>query len=378
MYDEIKAMLISTLNDCREYLDNYTQQPKEDMHRQRVKVADGQYRWVQGRTHDELNDNIVKAYVESGRIYEFIQGVAPDKPSVKTNFKEFAENWYSTYKIGLKPTSLVDYRYRLEHLLYPTFADRALQDITTEDIQHFFNDHRNVARTTLSKVLITLKELFKLALKEHLVAENPVDTKVLKIVSERQQERKPLSPEEYADVLSHIPDIPRVQDRRMIALMAFTGMRRGEVLGLRWEDIDFDKHLIYVRRNVTYANDITTIGTPKTKKSERVIPLDARLAAYLIPREEEGFILGGDQPFKKSEFITSWNRITAAIPTYNASPHIFRHTFATTLTNAGVPMKTVQEILGHASIQTTMDIYTHTSVDNIIDAGQKYAQFTSQ
>ena len=346
------------------------------MHRQRVKVADGKYRWVQGNTHDELNDNIVKAYVESGRINEFIS-LPVTNSGVETNFREFAEEWYSTYKTGLKQTSLKDYRYQLDHLLYPVFGDMTLQSITVGTVQNFLNDHCHVAQSTIRKSLLVLDQLFKLALKQHLVVDNPIDTKILKVNSVPPQKRESLSPEEYADILNHLDDIANIQDRRMLALMLLTGMRRGEVLGLQWSDIDFDQRLIHIRRNVTFPDNAPVIGTPKTENGERIIPLDARLGKYLSPVETSGYVVGGKSPISKSSFTKSWRRIISAIDVHNATPHVFRHTYATALNNAGVPMKTIQMIMGHADITTTMNIYTHVDTTNILDAGEMYYRHTA-
>lgn len=375
-YNTVREMFQSTMADALAYLYNYTRRDEETMHRQRVKLPGGAYRWVQGKTHDELNDAIVRAYVESGRIAEFMD-VPSSRPTVRTNFKEYAENWFSTYKTSLKPMSQRDYRYQLDHILYPVFGDSNLQDITTQKVQVFLNDHSNVAKSTLRKSLLVLKQLFKLAIKEKLVDDNPIDTKLLKIASDVENEREPLSPEEFAEIEAHI-SILQKEDQILLAGLMYTGMRRGEVLGLRWEDIDFDAKTITVQRNVTYPDNDAVVGTPKSKKGYRTVPLDDRLVSFLTPRKSEGYLFGGDRPPSKSSFTKRWNRIKTTIDIHGATPHVFRHTYATMLNNAGVSMKTIQAILGHADIATTMNIYTHTDVENILDAGMKYKQFSTQ
>ena len=377
VYNTAKEMLRSALVDTLAYIDSGIARRDTDMlHRQRVKLPDGSYRWVQGKTHDELNDAIVRTYVESGRINEFIN-FHDSAPIVKTNFRDFAENWFRTYKTGLKETSQHDYRYQLDHLLYPAFQNIALQDISLNDVQEFLNCHRDTARSTLRKSLLVLKQLYTLAIKEHLLTDNPIDTKVLKITSNIANERTPLTNEEFNDILVHLQDITNVEDRRLLALLLLTGMRRGEVLGLRWEDIDFKAKTIVVSRNVTYPDNEAVIGTPKSKKGFRTIPLDDRLIEFLTPRQQDGFLFGVDIPPSKSSFNKQWGRIKKQIDIHGATPHVFRHTYATALNNAGVPMKTIQSILGHADIATTMNIYTHIDVGNILEAGNKYRQFTT-
>lgn len=378
VYNEVREMLSDSFSNIFTYLDSYignTQREEAMLHRQRVKMADGSYRWVQGKTHDELNDAIVRAYVESGRIAEFMD-ISPKGSLIQTNFKELGERWFTTYKTGLKETSKRDYRYVLESLLYPVFQDAIVQNIKLTDIQEFLNTHPNTAKSTLVKTVIVLDQLFNLAIRDGLMEKNPIDKKLLKYPSNKVKEKDALTIEEFEEVVAGIPNLTKQDDKRLLALFCFTGMRRGEVAGLRWEDIDFDAKLIHVNRNVIYPENNPIISTPKTKKGYRTIPLDERLLQYLLPAQDEGFVLGGEKPYKKSKFDSVWKRIGEIIDLHGARFHVFRHTYATLLNNAGVDYKTIQSIMGHANITTTMNIYTHTHDENIVAAGTKFAALT--
>lgn len=369
-------MVQTTLLNCLSLLENYTRRDQDMLHRQRVKLPDGSYRWVQGKTHDELNDAIVRVYVESGRINEFMN-ITTSVPKVRTNFKELGEKWFTTYKSGLKEMSKRDYRYQLDKLLYPTFGDAIVQDIRLSDIQEFLNSHPDTAKSTLRKSLIVLDQMFHLAIKDELLANNPVDKKLLKYPSDTVQERNALDPNVFDTIIAQIPKLTRENDRRMLALFCFTGMRRGEISGLKWEDIDVERKVINVQRNVTYPENDPVVGTPKSKKGFRTIPLDDRLVTYLAPFGTSGFIFGGDAPLTRSAFMAIYHHIGTIIDLHGASCHIFRHTYATTLNNAGVNPKTIQAILGHADISTTMNTYTHTNIENIMEAGAKFEAATN-
>ena len=374
VYNQMREMVWSTMLDCFELLENYTG-ANEEMHRQRVKIADGQYRWVQGKTHDELNDAIVKAYIESGRISEFL-GIVWPKPKKQTNFRELGEKWITTYKGNLKETSKTDYRYQLDKLLYPTFADMNIQDIKLSDVQNFLNTHSNTAKSTLRKSVIVLDQIFNLAIHDELTDSNPIDKKMLKYPAVEEKEREALSQEQFNDIVSHIDKLDRLSDKQMLSLFCFTGMRRGEISGLKWEDIDVEHGVIHVTRNVTYPHNEPIVGTPKSKKGYRTIPLDPRLKRYVANSGETGFIFGGEAPLTRSAFMAIWTRIGKQINLYGASCHVFRHTYATMLNNAGVDPKTIQSILGHSDISVTMNIYTHTGVENVLSAGQKFTAMT--
>ena len=146
-------------------------------------------------------------------------------------------------------------------------------------------------------------------------------------------------------------------------------MRRGEVLGLRWEDIDFQKKLIHVERSVTYAHNQPEVTTPKTASGKRVIPLDERLEVFLQPIRGTGFVLGGETPLTNMVFRRLYKSISEKIDLYGATPHVFRHSYITTLAKAGIDLKTIQRISGHANVTIPLNIYTHSQEEDVQDAG---------
>ena len=151
-----------------------------------------------------------------------------------------------------------------------------------------------------------------------------------------------------------------------------TGMRRGEALGLQWSDIDWAKGLIHVRRNVTFAGNQPHIGTPKTEKGTRQIPIVGMLREYLEPvGSGERFIIGGDEPITEMTLKRTFQRIAKTIDLHGATPHVFRHSFLTYAQTVVTDIKTLQAIAGHADIQTTMNRYVHQQSDRIVETGKR-------
>ena len=148
-----------------------------------------------------------------------------------------------------------------------------------------------------------------------------------------------------------------------------TGMRRGEVLGLRWQDIDLKNRKIHVVQNVTHKGNRPVIGTPKTRNSKRSLPLTDELIKLLQPMNDIGYVIGGAEPVSVKSYNTRLNRIRKQVNLYGATAHVLRHTYLTHLAGAGVDLKTLQYIAGHAHIQTTMNIYVHAQEENITKAG---------
>ena len=346
-------------------------------HRTPVQIAvndDGSpvYRWVQGGNQNELNDRIVMAYVESGRIWEFLQTpvAAPSRKAV--TLAEYAEKWMNVYKAGkLKPTTMATYMKHLRAHILPAFGQRELSGITTEDVQLFLNERSHLARKTLSCMRHFMGEIFKDAKEDGLIEKDPTASRRIAIPSVKSYEREALPLEQFKNIIASLDSLS-TDDRRMLALMMFTGMRRGEVLGLRWEDIDTDAGFIHVRRNVTHAGgNKPIIGTPKTAKGNRDIPLDAYVLDTLQPMQEKGFIIGGESPITMTAFNNTWRRIKKAVDLHGATPHVLRHSYLTYLAGTGTDGKTLQTIAGHSTIGMTMNHYVHAQPEKIKEAGRQ-------
>ena len=138
-------------------------------------------------------------------------------------------------------------------------------------------------------------------------------------------------------------------------------MRKGEILALTWKDIDFDKNLIRVTKSVYHQGDKPYIKLPKTKESVRVVPLLLPLKEKLLPIQGRAndFIISddGNTPLTNRRYQTLYKQYRENTG-IECTAHQLRHSFATIAIENGVPMKSVQEILGHQQISTTLDIYT--------------------
>jgi len=173
-----------------------------------------------------------------------------------------------------------------------------------------------------------------------------------------------LIPEEILAILAELPNPLRM----MIELDAFTGLRRGEFIGLRWEDVDFEQLVLHVRRSVVAMVE----GAPKTEASKKDVPLDAQTAESLFAWRQmcpypglgdwvfASPAMKGKQPYWPG---TQWRYYgkpalkRAGITTKHVTYHTFRHTFGTLLNANGENPKVVQELLRHASMKVTTDVY---------------------
>lgn len=326
------------------------------------------YKWASGMTTEQLHDSIVQTYVESGLINRFLDKTSETKNGML--FREYAMKWFETFKVpNLRPTTTNGYRSNLRKHILPHFGEMYLREIMTSDVQDFLNERSDLAKNTLHTMLVLLAEIFDGACEDNLMESNPARSRRISIPSEKQNKRNALPVEQILEILQNLAKLPLLQ-RRYMALLLFTGMRRGEVLGLRWSDIDVQKKVIYVRRAVSHPVNQPIVGKPKTDAGLREIPLDDQLITFLEHAEEEGYIIGGELPLTLSVYRARFEAIRGEINLYGATAHVFRHSYLSMLSKANVAPRVIQAIGGHASIKTT-NRYLHAFEDDIQDAGGK-------
>ena len=364
------------------------------IHRQRVRIGEKEdgtpmVKWIQGKTQDELNDNIVRTYIKHGLFQKLLSeyqeiAVLPivaetTAPSKKITFREYADTWFKTYKEGvLKPTTVMGYKSNLKRHIYPAIGNLELSAITTEDIQQFLTDRKDLAKNTLHTMLVLISEVLDAAVEDKLIERNPAASKRVFIPTEKKSERTALTREQLLETIRKIGSLDNPSQKRFISLALFTGMRRGEVLGLRWEDIDVEEGMISVSRAVSYTTNQPILSTPKTKNGIRKIPLDPQLLQLLQPLESAGFIIGGETPLTKTVFVRMFNQIREKIDLHGATPHVFRHSYLSMLNQAGVDPKTIQAIGGHGNIMMTFNRYVHSDEKQIALAGKKFNTLFAQ
>lgn len=151
--------------------------------------------------------------------------------------------------------------------LFPAFGDMRLDDITVDTLQKFLNDRVNLAKNTVHTMFVLFNEIMDSAFEDRYIQSNPAKSRRITIPSTKKKERQALSPEQLRLIIAQISQkLTDVTERRLMALLLFTGMRRGEVMGLRWEDIDFERRLIAVNRAVSYTTNQPIHLDPQDKE----------------------------------------------------------------------------------------------------------------
>ena len=294
-------------------------------------------------------------------------------------FEEACVNWYLAYKKPqLSASSTRNYECVLHKYFKGAFQYRKLHTITAKDLQAFLNGFAGKGNSTLTYIKTIITGTFRAAYADGIIDRDP--TVMLKMPSTKSNSRRELTEEETKAVLTVIDTNP---EGLLLALLYYTGCRVGEVLGLQWQDVDFKKKVIAIRRDVDYVTN--SVGELKTQGSNRVIPLVPELECLLMPLRaaKNDFVLQGEKTggyLPQKTYTRRWKRLMIALAeaepeietktvSYNKekvemsilTAHYFRHNFATVLYDAGVDVMDAARILGHARVSTTMEIYTHLS-----------------
>lgn len=195
-----------------------------------------------------------------------------------------------------------------------------------------------------------------------LVAKSPVSS-MLKPSGKKTAEKEALNAQERQVLLERVKN-PRARTFLLIAL--HTGMRRGEIVGLQWEDIDFKKKVIHVRHNAVMGRYETTISeNMKTKAGKRNLPLSEDLEEWLAARKKTShskYVIAMENhgPLTKSSYKSMWKLIERELPDTHITAHILRHTYITQLFESGtLDVKEIQYLAGHSTMDMTLRVYTH-------------------
>lgn len=337
---------------------------------------------ISGRTQDERNDAIVKAYVQYGRIWEFIpQPVSPvmsfptptavEKP--KTDFVSFAEKDYKFRESRWEKTTIGREKSAYKRI-NRHFEGKYIEDITIEDIQTWMN---NLAEDGLSHDTIkdhkgTLGRIFDSAVDDGLISKNPARNRRLYIPGYDSEGTQALSMVTYQKLVDLLPSISDQRKQLLLGLYVHTGMRRSEVLGLQWKDIDFDRKTLHVQRAITYPDGFPAVKRTKSKAGNREIPITTPLFEILLkykPLNLDSHVITNDRGelFETANnYMTVFNSLRNDISLPEVDALVFRSTFATMALIAGRTPKEVQYIMGHASIDITMNIYAKCDRENLL------------
>ena len=297
---------------------------------------------------------------------------------------DFAKEYLSIQKTSLSPGSYDFYQHIIEKHILPMFGRMRLRDIKTYHVQDFImklnsmprNDGKSghISPQTVKRYTTVLRSMLTMAYKMYYMDDDVGLSRRLTFPKERYQEVDVFTIEETNAILAAAKTEP-INIRLLIELALFTGMRRGEIVGLKWSDINFDKQCLSVKRSIYKPRGEKSIEKePKSHSSIRTIAIPNRLCEtlkdykesqeeyslslaawknlYYVFTDDIGNVMNPQTPTKQFSHFLARHDIR------HLKFHCLRHTSATILLSNGCDIKTVSARLGHSSIDTT-NIYVH-------------------
>ena len=289
---------------------------------------------------------------------------------------EYMESWLAG-KLALKPTTRANYRAAMRLYILPHLGEIRLLDLRAHHLDRFYaaiaNGQRNrpLNPSSLRRIHAALRSALSTAVKRRLIPYNPALH--VELPPENPRRPQPWTAPQCRTFLAAIHD-----DRLMpmYYLLIVTGLRRGEAVGLRWQDVDLDRHRLRVVQQLVDVAGVATFGTPKTRRGSRVVPLDAHTVEVLRQHRdrqdaertawgaawhESGLVFTREDgtPLRPEFASTHFHDLARGAGLPRIRLHDLRHTNATLALEAGIDLKVVSERLGHSTTAITADIYTH-------------------
>ena len=292
---------------------------------------------IYGKTQAECYNKLKKALNSKGKA---------DTPTKQITLGEWLQKWLELYKIPkLQETTVEKIRYTIKNM--QPLVGITLNKLDSLTIQNFLNGVDGNRKREL--IYTNLKDALTKAVKNKLIADNPFDA--VEIKKEKRAEKRALTVDEERRL---VQACGQCKEGILFLVCLYQGLRIGEALALTYEDIDFANKTIKINKSLTEKNKIKS-----TKNGEeRTIPLFGRTAA-ILKNGASGRVCIYSRPVYQRKI----DELCKELNIDGISTHSLRHTFATRCAEAGVTAKTVQQWLGHKTLEMTLNVYTHINKD---------------
>ena len=326
------------------------------------------YKNVLGKTQAEVKEKLAKAIEKSKRVDIVRAG--------KYTLGQWMEIWFENYaRLKVRPSSHATYRGYLDNHILPNIGNIPLNRLTTLDIQKFYKkllecgrvvraeskgQPKGLSAKTVRNLHQTLSSALDLAVQQRLIPSNPAAGCALPRAE--QQEIRTLTTDQLNAFFREAKASGVLE---LYYLDLATGLRRGDLLGLRWEDIDWQHRELHIRRQLARVGGKVTEAPLKTKNAYRTLPLGEDTIGILAQQKEKvgtsPWVFPGPAggPLSPDSVLHMLHRVLERAGLPRLRFHDLRHTFATLALQNGIDVKTVSGMLGHYSAGFTLDTYAH-------------------
>lgn len=339
---------------------------------------------------------LYEARLETGQLSE---ALSLSKSNTKISYHQLYEEWYQAYENTVEATTAAKTKdmYRL-HIL-PVFGDRLISRISPLDCQNFITDKAKSFKN-MKQIKSYTSKIFDFAINMNYIDKNPMANVIMPKIK-KEKSNNFWSLDELHQFLNIVEDSEPYKHYALFRLLAYSGLRKGELYALRWGDLDFDNQLLSINKSLGRVNGHAFEKGTKNSFSVRSIYLDNETINVLkhwqeLYRQEQNQLaiskidlsndymftyvnqFGQIEPLHADYLNNILKRIIRKHKLKPISPHGFRHTHATLMTEIGIDPSNTSKRLGHASSQMTLDVYTHTTKAGEQNSIKKFADYLNQ
>ena len=338
-----------------------------------------------GKTREEV----------AGKLTEALQKHRQGLPVAfeKQNLGQFLERWLEdSVKPSVRPNTYSSYEQNVRLYLKPHLGSIQLSRLTPQHIQSFMNAQLKEGRS--SRLINYQRTVLRCALNEA-VKWNLVARNAAALVDPQRYIKGEIVPLNAEDANKFLEAIKGDPLETVFHVALSLGLREGEILGLRWQDVDLDKRIVHVRCSLQRIDKKLRLVEPKTEKSKRTLPIPdsllSSLRAHRTKQLEDKLAAGAEwqenglafttsrgTPLSARNVIRSYHRLLAKGKLKRRRFHDLRHSCATFLLAKNIPARTVMDILGHSNISLTMNTYSHVMPEMLRDAADAMNEVISQ
>lgn len=297
--------------------------------------------------------------------------------SDKITYQEIYDKWLNIYKSTVKESTLQKTLREFNNHILPFFGKYPINKIQAYMCQDFAN--KLINNTNGRGIFNQAKRVYEFAVKMDLASRNPFNNVILPKFKNKTVRNDYLTVDEVYTLLDYLKN--DIYWYTLFRLMIYTGIRRGEILALNWNDINFDSNEININKSLSLGLDYQSyVSTTKTKKSTRriVVDGDTLLSLKKLKIQSNNDIVFPNNKGRHrrlSDISDMLNKIIKNTGIKKVRVHDLRHTHASLMFASGATAKEVQERLGHTDIKTTMNIYTHLTDDKRQEAVDNFVTY---